>query len=87
MIAAGRHLAWDFNSPSSVIQAESQWVGVDLSWSHTQATHALPTRWPLLGELWPVAPSQLPVTDCVLVTVTPSLKKFELSLSFSGGGR
>ena len=53
----------------------------------TQATHTLPTRWLLLGALWPVAPSLLPVTDCILVAVIPSLKKFELSLFFSGGGR
>ena len=88
MMAAGRHLGWDFNSPSLVIQAESQLVGVDQSWSvHTQVIHTLPTQWPLLGELWPVAPSLLPVTNYILVAVTPSLKKFELSLFFSGGGR
>ena len=88
MMAAGRHLGWDFNSPSLVTQVESQLVGVDQSWSvHTQVIHTLPTQWPLLGELWPVAPSLLPVTNYILVAVTPSLKKFELSLFFSGGGR
>ena len=41
MMAAGRHLGWDFNSPSLVIQAESQLVGVDQSWSvHTQVIHS-----------------------------------------------
>lgn len=96
MRAAGRHLCWGFNLPSSVTQRESQWVGGDQPQSHTQATHTLTTQWLLPWELWPVAPPPPPVAHCIFLWQSYPLWKSlgsvffgvgKLGVSGSGGGR